>query len=139
MMAIGVYMNFEKEAREAMVLYSEVFQEKIESVTLYGDMPADPNHPIPEAAKSMVMNGVLSVHGMKIMFADVPDGMGVQFVKGSQITMVVDLQDEAILTREFEALSKGGHVVMPLGETFWSKKYGYLVDQFGIGWQFNLS
>ncbi len=138
-MAVGVYMNFKKEAKEAASFYASVFQTKVEGMMLYGDMPSDPSHPIPEAAKSLVMNTSLMVHGMKIMISDVPDGMGVEFVKGSQITMVVDLQDEATLVKEFEALSQGGHIVMPLGETFWSKKYGYLVDQFGIGWQFNLS
>lgn len=138
-MAMGVYMNFEKEAREALAFYAEVFNTNVETIMLYGDMPADPSHPLPEEAKSMVMNAAITVHGMKIMFADVPQGMGVPFVKGSQITMVVDLQDEEVLVKEFDSLAQGGHVVMPLGETFWSKKYGYLVDQFGIGWQFNLS
>ncbi|HEX5565010.1 MAG TPA: VOC family protein, partial [Sporosarcina sp.] len=35
----------------------------------------------------------------------------------------------------FDRLKQGGSVVMDLQETFWSKSYGSLKDQFGIEWQ----
>ncbi|MEO6172954.1 MAG: VOC family protein, partial [Arenimonas sp.] len=30
--------------------------------------------------------------------------------------------------------AEGGQVTMPLGKTFWSPRYGMLIDRFGIGW-----
>ena len=37
----------------------------------------------------------------------------------------------------FEALSKGGDVTMPIGETFFSPAFGMLRDEFGIPWIVN--
>ena len=31
----------------------------------------------------------------------------------------------------------GGQIIMDLQETFWSSLYGYVTDQFGVGWQFS--
>jgi PhnB protein len=39
--------------------------------------------------------------------------------------------------RVFKALSKGGSVRMPIQETFFAKRFGMLVDQFGIPWMIN--
>lgn len=46
--------------------------------------------------------------------------------------------DENKLRSWFSQLKEGGTVIMDLQETFWSKCYGNLRDQFGIEWQFNL-
>ncbi|NTZ17538.1 hypothetical protein EXW96_08150 [Paenibacillus sp. JMULE4] len=47
-----------------------------------------------------------------------------------------------LLTREsnrlFAHLSEGGQVLMPLGDYSFSKKFGWLVDKFGVSWQINL-
>ena len=48
----------------------------------------------------------------------------------------LDLEE---LQGAYDRLKEGGKVLMELQETFWSKAYGYLVDKFGVGWQFNLN
>ena len=50
---------------------------------------------------------------------------------------MVSTDDDEKIDRLFKRLSEGGTVTMPLSETFWSKKYGSLKDQFGIHWMFN--
>jgi len=44
--------------------------------------------------------------------------------------------DEAI---EFyrTALGDGGKVTMPIGRTFWSPRFGMVMDRFGVGWMVN--
>jgi len=37
----------------------------------------------------------------------------------------------------FYALAENGTVQMPLQNTFWSVRFGVLVDQFGIPWAIN--
>jgi PhnB protein len=49
------------------------------------------------------------------------------------------MPDRAVLTeaeadRVFSGLADGGQVKMPLTKTFWSPRYGMLVDLFGISW-----
>jgi uncharacterized glyoxalase superfamily protein PhnB len=44
--------------------------------------------------------------------------------------------DHLIVT-VFHALAENGTVQMPLQKTFWSVRFGVLVDQFGIPWAIN--
>lgn len=48
--------------------------------------------------------------------------------------MSVDVADEADAERTFKALGDGGQVSMPLAETFFAKRFGMLVDRFGVMW-----
>ena len=45
------------------------------------------------------------------------------------------LEDQTLIDQIFTKLAEGGDVVMPLQQTFWSKRYGFVIDHFGIGWQ----
>jgi len=41
--------------------------------------------------------------------------------------------------RLFAALSEKGTVTIPIGETFWAKRFGTFVDRFGTPWMINCS
>ena len=49
--------------------------------------------------------------------------------------MHVDGVEEA--ERVFQALAEEGEVTMPIGETFWSPRFGMCVDRFGTPWMVN--
>ena len=51
--------------------------------------------------------------------------------------MTLSIPDEAETERVFNALSEGANVQMPLQETFWAKRFGMLIDQFGTPWMVN--
>lgn len=102
-------------------------------------MPPDQEFPISDEVKDLVMNASLMIVDMKVMFSDIPPNMGLTLNMGNNITLYIDTRDETKLTQQFNDLAKEGKVLMPLEKTFWAKKYGYLVDKYGIGWQFNLS
>jgi PhnB protein len=42
--------------------------------------------------------------------------------------------NEAEADRKFAALSSRGQVTMPMGKTFFSPRFGMLVDHFGVSW-----
>jgi len=42
--------------------------------------------------------------------------------------------DEAEMTRYWDALLDGGHVQMPFEAPPWGGRFGMLVDRFGISW-----
>ena len=52
----------------------------------------------------------------------------------SGFSLSLALPDEAAAQKAFSALSQGGQVNMPLGETFWSPCFGMVADKFGLGW-----
>ena len=55
--------------------------------------------------------------------------------QGFFVSLEVSDPDEA--ERLFAALSENASVTMPMQQTFWSVRFGMLVDQFGIPWMVN--
>ena len=49
----------------------------------------------------------------------------------------ISLPDIPKVERLFAALADGGQVQMPLTKTFWSPRFGMLVDRFGVTWMVN--
>jgi PhnB protein len=49
-------------------------------------------------------------------------------------SLSLNARDEAEADRMFAALADGGQVQMPLGKTFFAKRFGAVADRFGVGW-----
>lgn len=135
---LEVYLNFKNEAADAIAFYEKVFDVKSEGVMTFADAPEDPEHPTPEAWKNLIINASMTIEGVPVMFSDVPDGMGLTHVVGNNVSLVISTKDESKIDRIFNDLAAEGKVTMPLGETFWSKKYGMVVDKYGINWMLNV-
>ncbi|QNK55264.1 VOC family protein [Paenibacillus sp. PAMC21692] len=135
-MPINVYLNFNGNTREAIEFYAEVFGQAVPKIMTFGEVPADPNHPLPEVAKNMVMHSRLEILGSIVMFSDVFPGM--PFTMGNNFSLSVVTEDREVLQSAFNRLQEGGNVIMELQETFWAPLYGSLTDKFGVQWQFNL-
>jgi PhnB protein len=136
-MAIDVYINFNGNCREAVAFYAQVFGLEEPQIMTFGDVPPNPDFPITEATKNLVLHTNLKIHGSTIMFSDVPPGM--PFVVGNNVTLVISSQSLEDIQSIFHKLEEGGSVEMELQETFWSKCYGFVIDKFGIGWQLSYS
>jgi PhnB protein len=52
-------------------------------------------------------------------------------------SVLVGFINPAEAERVFQALTVGGTVTAPFGETFWAQRFGMLTDQFGIPWMIN--
>jgi PhnB protein len=55
--------------------------------------------------------------------------------QGFYVQISIDSPEEA--ERIFHALAENGKVKMPIDQTFWSVRFGMLVDQFGTPWMIN--
>ena len=136
-MPFSPYLNFNGNTKEAMLFYKDAFNASEIDIMYFKDMPEDENFPITEENKNLVMHGELKIKDTWFMFSDVPPDREVKF--GDNITLMFDSTDLVELKSAYDQLKEGGKVLMELQETFWSKAYGYLVDKFGVGWQFNLN
>lgn len=134
-MAVDVYLNFNGNCREVVEFYAEVFGTEEPKIMTFGETPPNPEYPLPEEAKSLVMHTRLNISGSNVMFSDVFPGM--PFVEGNNISLAIVSTDLDEITSVFSKLKEGGSVGMELQETFWSKCYGSVKDKFGIEWQFN--
>jgi PhnB protein len=133
-MTVGVYVKFNGNCRQALNYYANLFKTE-PSIMTFSEMPPDPEFPIPENMKDLVMHGNFSAFGSLIM---VSDGMpGQEHTVGDNISLIVTWDDPKELKRVFEILSKDGIVLMPLEKTFWSELFGSVRDRFGIEWQFD--
>ncbi|MGO4373666.1 VOC family protein [Paenibacillus sp. MCAF20] len=129
-MSVDVYLNFDGNTREAVTFYAEVFGTEQPHIMTFGETPQNPEYPLPEEAKNLVMHTRLNIYGSNVMFSDVFPGM--PFTQGNNISLSLVHKDEEIIKAAFHKLKEGGTVVMELQETFWSKLYGSLRDRFGL-------
>jgi PhnB protein len=136
-MAIDVYINFNGNCREAVEYYAQVFGTEKPHIMSFGETPPNPEYPLPEEAKNLVMHARLNITGSTVMFSDVFPGM--PFVAGNNISLSITSENIDEIKSLFNKLKEGGTVGMDLQETFWSKCYGSLTDKFGIEWQFNFN
>ncbi|WP_138751035.1 VOC family protein [Paenibacillus sinopodophylli] len=132
-MSLEIYLNFNGNCREAAEFYAQAFHSEITHLATFGDMPPNPDHPLPEEAKSLIMHARVSILGKTVMFSDVFPGM--PFHLGNNINLTALSPDEAQIRTIFDNLSQDGTIKMELAPTFWSKSYGQLTDKFGIEWQ----
>ena len=128
---LNPYLNFRGEAQAALDFYHSVFGGELAVDTFSGfGMPTE--NP---AEADWVMHGQLdSPAGFTLMASDVPPEH--QKPLGG-FSVSYHAADEAEAERVFAALAGGGTVTMPLAPTFWAKRFGMLVDRFGVPWMVN--
>jgi PhnB protein len=134
-MAVEVYLSFNGNCREVVEFYAEVFGTEQPQISTFGDSPQNPDYPLPEEAKNLVMHTRLTISGSTVMFSDTFPGM--PFVEGNNISLAIVSKNLDEINSAFNKLKDGGKVGMELQETFWSKCYGNVTDKFGIQWQLN--
>src|SRR5215470_16197819 len=82
-------------------------------------------------AEDKVMHASLKIGDTRVMASD---GRNTGNPKFDGFALSVDAKDEGDADRLFNALSAGGNVIMPLGKTFFSPRFGMTQDKFGVNW-----
>ena len=60
-----------------------------------------------------------------------------QYEKPKGFSLILEMDDPVAADRIFQALAENATIGMPLQETFWARRFGVLVDEFGIPWSIN--
>jgi PhnB protein len=135
--SLNPYFCFDGNTREVVHFYEKALGGKIMGIMSFGDMPADPNHPMPDDVKNRVMHAHLKVGESDLMFSDTFPGMAYQ-PGGDTVQIAIHPSEESRAREIFAALGDGGEVVMPLQKTDWSPLYGIVKDKFGVIFQINV-
>jgi PhnB protein len=99
----------------------------------YGDAPL--SEEIPSEQRDRIIHANLTVGGMVLMGSDtLPDC----FNKPQGFSVHLEFDDRVEAERIFQKLAENGTVKMPFQETFWSTRFGMLVDRFGTPWMINV-
>lgn len=131
---VCVYLGFPGNCREAFNFYSEVLGGTIVMMNMHTDAPGEVQCQLPPDMMDKVMHALIQVGPYQIMGADVPQA-AYQKPSGFHLQLHIDNVEQAEKT--FAILSEGGEVCMPLAETFWTQRFGMLVDRFGTPWMIN--
>ncbi len=133
-MNITSYLIFNGQAEEAANFYAEAFGGKVENLYRYASMPLQPGMPeIPEESKQLIMHCCITYPGGSMSAADTLPTDPRTFGNGHMLTISCDsiAQSEEIYAR----LCAGAqNIQCELAEAFFAKRYGEIVDRFGILW-----
>lgn len=124
------FLEMNGTAQEAIDFYAKALDAKVAYLLRFGDMPENPEAPLPPEKKNWVNYAVLKIGDSELQISDHITGS--VYEKGTQITIVVQTGDKDKAVQYFEALKQGGRVNEPLQASFFSPAYGNITDQFGI-------
>lgn len=128
------YLSFDGQCEAAFRHYEKVLGGKIITMLRYADAPPEAGVPRNTETANRIMHVRLDIGDRHLMGGDAPP----QFASKPQgFCVSVQVDDAAEAERIFHALGEGGVVQMPIGETFWARRFGMLIDKFGTPWMVN--
>ena len=128
-MQVQSYLLFDGRCEEAIEFYKKTLDAKVDMLMRFKDGP-DQSMCKP-GDESKVMHASLKIGDTRVMASDGHNAGNPEF-KGFALS--VNARDEADADRLFNGLSAGGKVMMPLGKTFFSRRFGMTTDKFGVNW-----
>ena len=129
---LTAYISFKGDCEDAFRFYEEALGAKPGLIFRYADSPmADV---VPEGWDTKIMHGSVTIGAYRLEGADVPPERYTE-PKGFSLSLNVSTCEEA--ERVFEELANEGRIVYPIEKTFWSERFGMVIDRFGIPWMIN--
>jgi PhnB protein len=130
-MIITPLLWFRGDCKDAFALYERAFGGAVVTLLTYAEAKQDA---VPPDWREKVAHATLRIGDQLLMGGD-PLPEQYQAMQGVQLT--IGITDPAEADRVFAALAEDGTVNMPLQETFWARRFGAVVDRFGISWLIN--
>ncbi|EHS58641.1 VOC family protein [Paenibacillus kribbensis] len=127
------YITMDGNAKEAIEFYEKALDAQQLFVQTFGEMPENPDFPIPAEVKGRIGHATLKVGETELMFSDTFPGS--PFSSGNQVSICITTDSVEQAGKMFAALQQGGQVGMPLQETHFSPAYGNVTDKFGVTFQ----
>ncbi|MFK4301298.1 MULTISPECIES: VOC family protein [unclassified Paenibacillus] len=127
------YITMDGNAKEAIEFYEKALDAQLLFIQTFGEMPENPDFPIPAEVKERVGHATLKVGETELMFSDTFPGS--PFSSGNQVSICITTDSVEQSQKMFDALQQGGQVGMALQETHFSPAYGNVTDKFGITFQ----
>ena len=131
-MQLSPYLPFNGDCETAFKFYEKCLGGRIEALLPHAGTPAESQ--VPPEWKNKIMHARLVAEGAVLMGCDAPPQ---HYKKPQGFSVTLQVKEPEKAERIFSALSERGTITMPMQKTFWSARFGMLVDQFGIPWMIN--
>lgn len=131
-MQVNPYLVFNGECEAAFEFYAECLGGKIEAMMPHRGTPVEQH--VAAESQDKILHARLKVGDSVLMGSDTLPG---RYEEPKGFSVSLQLEDPADAERIFRALADKGTIRMPLEKTFWARRFGMLVDRFGIPWMVN--
>ncbi len=132
---IKPYLIFNRECAQAFKLYQEAFDGEMVNVQKYGDMPPNPQFPVAESDKDLVLHAQLRLTETGfIMGSDSKR----DYQNGDKVCISVEIDSEERAKKAWDVLKGGGSIQMDLQQTFFARLHGTVKDKYGVTWMFTV-
>ena len=131
-MKTTVHLTFNGQCEAAFRFYAQCLGGAIATMLTYGDSPMAAQTPVEWRGK--ILHATLILGDGTLAGGDL---FGKDYESAKGFFVLMEVVDPAEAERVFAALSENGTVRMPIQETFWARRFGVLVDQFGTPWEIN--
>ncbi len=125
------YVFFDGKCEEALEFYKRALGAEVTMLMRYKDSPEPPPPGCGPSDPNKVMHAQFRVGDTVILASD---GRATGNPKFEGFALALTVKTEADADRAFNALASGGKVEMPLAKTFFSPRFGMVVDKFGVFW-----
>lgn len=136
MTTVNVYITFNGNCEEAFRFYQSIFGGEFTQFSRFNEMPpSEDGQGMPDDQKNRIMHVSLPISNeTAIMGSDTGGEWAASFIAGNNFSVSINVDSRAEADKIFNGLSQGGHVTMPLSDTFWGSYFGMCTDKFGINW-----
>ena len=126
------YLFFRGRCEEAINHYKDKLGAEVLMMMRFADSPESPETmKTPADWSDKIMHASLRINGANIMMSD---GMKTGPLDLECMSLTLSVGSEAEADKLFDGLAGEGSVEMPLGETFFSPRFGSVKDKFGVSW-----
>ncbi|WP_431800964.1 VOC family protein [Halobacillus andaensis] len=123
------FLMFQGTAEEAIHFYTSLIEgSEVKLLSRYGP------HEVGE--EGTVKQAVFALKGQEFMCID--SNVQHDFTFTPSFSIFLTCENEKEVTHLYQSLAEGGDELMPLGDYSFSRKFAWVVDQFGVSWQLNL-
>jgi uncharacterized protein YbaA (DUF1428 family)/uncharacterized glyoxalase superfamily protein PhnB len=130
--AVQPYLFFRGRCEEAIEYYKSKLDAEVVMMMRFSDNPdKPPRDKVPAELDNRIMHAAIRVRGTEIMMSDGMKSGPLDF-QCMSLSLAVPSETEA--DQFYDALAADGAVQMPIGPTFFAKRFGAIADKFGVSW-----
>jgi uncharacterized glyoxalase superfamily protein PhnB/uncharacterized protein YbaA (DUF1428 family) len=130
--SVQPYLFFRGRCEEAIEYYKRTLGAEVDIMMRFRDNPDKPGRDkVPAEFDDRIMHARLRIAGAEIMMSD---GMKSGPLDFQCMSLSLSVSSEAECDHLYNALAADGTVQMPIGPTFFAKRFGAVADRFGVSW-----
>lgn len=130
--AVQPYLFFRGRCEEAIEYYRAKLGAEVEMMMRFSDNPdKPPRDKVPAEFDNRIMHAALRIRGSTVMMSD---GMNSGPLDFSCMSLSLSVSSAAEADQIYEAIAADGSIQMPIGRTFFAKRFGAVTDKFGVSW-----